>query len=93
MTRNVQTIYSISRIRGTASFTLRVHTTVHTVITNYYVPEVLNVHMNKSKKKICFFRRIFFSSSEKLTFEEENVIFFNTYLNFNLFNLIVVNFL
>ena len=53
-----------------------------------YVPEVLNVHMNENKKKSTFFRRIFFLS-EKLTFEEENVIFFNTYLNFNLFYSIV----
>ena len=44
-------------------------------------------------KKNLFFRRIFFSSSEKLTFEKENVIFFNTFLNFDLFYLIVVNFL
>ena len=36
------------------------------------VPEVLNDHMNESEKKIYFFRRIFFSSSEKLTFEKEN---------------------
>ena len=48
--------------------------------------------MNESEKKIYFFR-IFFSSSEELTFEKENVIFFNTYLNFNSFYLIVVNFL
>ena len=33
------------------------------------------------------------NESEKLTFEKENVIFFNTSLNFNLFYLIVVNFL
>ena len=38
--------------------------------------------MNEREKKIYFFRRIFFSSSEKLTFEKENVIFFNTYLNY-----------
>ena len=43
------------------------------------VPEVLNVYIIESKKKI--------------TFEKEKVIFFNTYLNFNLFNLIVVNIL
>ena len=60
----------------------------------FYVPEVLNVHMNESKKKSTFFRRILFSSSEKLTFEKENVFFFfNTYLNFNLFYSIVVIFL
>ena len=57
------------------------------------VPEVLNDHMNESEKKIFFFRRIFFSSSEKLTFEKENVIFFNTFFNCDLFYLIVVNFL
>ena len=57
------------------------------------VPEVLNVHMNESGRKNISFRRIFFSSSEKLTFEKKNVIFFNTYLSFNLFYLIVVNFL
>ena len=57
------------------------------------VPEVLNVHMNESEKKIYFFRRIFFSSNEKLTFENENVIFFNTYFNFDLFYFIVVSFL
>ena len=62
------------------------------------VPEVLNVLMTESKKKnLYFFERfffwIFFSSSEKLTFEKENVIFFNTYLNFELFYLIVANFL
>ena len=56
------------------------------------VPEVLNVHVNENNfKKSNFFRKIF-SSSEKLTFEEENVIFFNTFLNFNLFYFIVVNF-
>ena len=40
-----------------------------------HVPEVLNVHLNESKKKSTFFRRIFFSSSKKLTFDKENVIF------------------
>ena len=35
-------------------------------------------------KKIYFFRRIFFSSSEKLTFEKENVILFNTFLVVNI---------
>ena len=34
------------------------------------VPEVLNVRVNESKKKSTSFRKIFFSSSEKLTFEE-----------------------
>ena len=49
--------------------------------------------MNESKKKIYFCLEDFFSSGKKLTFEKENVIFFDTYSNFNLFNLIVVNFL
>ena len=57
------------------------------------VPEVLNVHVNENKKKSTFSRRIFFSSSEKLTFEKENVILFNTFVNFHLFYSIVVNFL
>ena len=35
------------------------------------VPDVLNVHVNENNKKIYFI----FSSSEKLTFEKENVIF------------------
>ena len=39
------------------------------------VPEVLNVHVNETKKKYTFFRKIFSPSSEKLTFEKENVIF------------------
>ena len=39
-----------------------------------YVPEVLNVHVNESKKKSTLFRKIFFPNSEKLTFEKENVI-------------------
>ena len=39
-----------------------------------HVPEVLNVHVNETNEKINFFRRIFFSSSEKLSFEKENVI-------------------
>ena len=43
-------------------------------------------------KKSTFFRRIFFSSSEKLNFDKENVIFF-TFFYFNLFYLIVVDFL
>ena len=56
------------------------------------MPEVLNVHVNESKKKnnLLIFERLF-SSSEKLTFQKENVIFFNTFLSFNLFYLIVVN--
>ena len=36
--------------------------------------------------------KVFFSSNEKLTFEKENVILFNIFLNLNLFYLIVVNF-
>ena len=44
-------------------------------------------------KKSTFFRRIYFSSSEKLTLEEENVIFLKYFFSFNLFYLIVVNFL
>ena len=43
-------------------------------------------------KKIFFFRKIFFLSSKKLTFEKENVIFFNTFLSFNLFYLILLSF-
>ena len=55
------------------------------------MPEVLNVHVNESKKNILFLET-FFLSNEKLTFEKENMIFFNTFFNFNLFNLIVVIF-
>ena len=40
------------------------------------MPEVLNVHVNENKKKSTFLRRMFLSSSEKLTFEKENEIFF-----------------
>ena len=40
-----------------------------------YVPEVLNVHVNESKKNLLFLERFFFPSSEKLTFGKENVIF------------------
>ena len=47
-----------------------------------HVSEVLNVHLNENNKKYTFLRRIFFSSSEKLTFEQGNVIFFNTFLKF-----------
>ena len=52
------------------------------------MPEVLNVHVDETNKKIYFFRRIFFSSSEKLSFEKENVIFFKYILKFQfvLFN-------
>ena len=39
------------------------------------VPEVLNVHVNESEKKYNFIGRLFFASSEKLTFENENAIF------------------
>ena len=51
----------------------------------------LNVQNFRHIKKITFFRRIFLSS-EKLTFEKETMVFFNTSLNFNLFYLIVVFF-
>ena len=47
----------------------------------------------KKKKKSSFSRRIFVLSNEKLTFEKENEILLNTFLNFNLFYLIVINFL
>ena len=40
-----------------------------------YVQEVLNVHMNVSKKNLLFLDRFFFPSSEKLIFEKENRIF------------------
>ena len=49
------------------------------------MPEVLNLHVNESKKKSTFFRKIFFPSSEKLTFENEYVIFQNIFSNLNLF--------
>ena len=52
--------------------------------------------MNESEKNIYFFLEGFFFQAVKflqwLIFEKENVIFFNTYLSFNLFYLIVVNF-
>ena len=38
---------------------------------NCYVPEVLNVQVNESKKRSTFFRKILFSNSEKLTFEKK----------------------
>ena len=41
----------------------------------YNVSEVLNVHVNESKKNLLFLERFFSPSSEKLTFEKENVIF------------------
>ena len=63
----------------------------HSVYCN--VSEVLNVHVNENNRKKYFFQKDFFLSSEKLTFEKENVIVFNTFLNFNLFYLIVVDFL
>ena len=44
-------------------------------VKNTYVPEDLNIHVNENNKKIYVFRRIFFSSSEKLTFEKQNVFF------------------
>ena len=47
----------------------------------------------KVKKNLLFLERFFFSSSEKLTFEKEILIFLNTFLNFNLFYLIVLIFL
>ena len=60
----------------------------------FYVPEVLNVHVNENNKKIYYFwKDFFFASTEKLTFEKANVILFNTFLNLNLFYWIVVNFL
>ena len=43
-------------------------------------------------KKMYFFYKDFFSIIKKLTFEKENVIFLNTYLNFDLLYLIVVHF-
>ena len=58
------------------------------------MPEVLNIHVNESKKKSISFRKIFFFlSSEKLIFEKENVIFLNIFSSFTLFYFIVVNFL
>ena len=30
------------------------------ILLSYYVPEVLNVHVNESKKKLLFFRMIFY---------------------------------
>ena len=39
-----------------------------------YVLEVLNVHVNENEKKILLFLRLFFATSEKLTFEQENAI-------------------
>ena len=47
----------------------------------------------KVEKNLLFLERFIFSSSEKLTFEKENVIFLNTFFNFNLFYLIEVIFL
>ena len=48
----------------------------------------------RKEKKSTFFRKIFFfSTSEKLPFEKENVILESIFLNLNLFYLIVVNFL
>ena len=55
--------------------------------------KILSVLGWVTEKKIYFFRRIFFSSGKKFTFEKGNVILFNTFLNLNLFYLIVVNFL
>ena len=46
------------------------------------IPQVLNDHVNENYKKI-YFVRIFFSSSKKLNFHKENMIFLNTFLNFN----------
>ena len=48
---------------------------------NSYVPEFLNVHVNESNKKI-YGLKDFFSNSEKLTFEKENVIFLNIFFQF-----------
>ena len=61
-------------------------------ITDNNVLEVLNVYVNENNvKKLIFLEGFFFPSSEKLTFEIENVILFNTFFNLNLFFSIVVN--
>ena len=39
------------------------------------VPEVPNVHVNENEKKSTFFRKTFFASSKKLSFDKENAIF------------------
>ena len=52
----------------------------------------LNFLLYSNEKNLLFLEG-FFLSSEKLNFKKENVIFLNTFLNFNLFYLIVVNFL
>ena len=58
-----------------------------------YVPEVLNIHVNENNLKNLLSWKGFFFQVVKKTFQDENVIFLNTFLNFNLFNLIVINFL
>ena len=64
-----------------------VHVIFVRVITYHQdVPEVLNVHVNGSKKKSNFLG-LSLSSSEKLIFEEENVLF-NTFF---LFQFIIFN--
>ena len=46
-------IYKINSGRGTHEYT-------NLAIGRIDVPELLNVHVNETNKKICFFRRIFF---------------------------------
>ena len=66
-------------------FSFEMHLYIFQNSCEFYVPEVLNVHVNESRKKSTFFRKIFFPNSEKLTFEKENMIFQNIFSNFNLF--------
>ena len=56
-----------------------------------YVPEVLNVHGNEGKEKSTYVER-FFSKQWKINFWERKCDFLSTFLNFNLFYLILVNF-
>ena len=49
---------------------------------NFDVPEVLNVHVNETNKKINFFRRIFFFKQWKIKFWERKSDFLKYFLKF-----------
>ena len=58
-----------------------------------HVPKVLNVHVNECKKNLLFLERFFFSKQWKINFWERKCDLKNIFSNFNLFSLVVVNFL
>ena len=85
-------VYRVRHIKCYRAIALKLLIISKNVSDKSYVPEVLNVQVNESKKNLLFLERFFFQAVKNYFLSKKMWFFFNTFLNLNSFYLSVVFF-